>query len=191
MKKWAERRNSHCKTTSLFVGVHVGLWADSRYLVFHGGSGSTKEEIKTAVDNGVVKMNVDTGKSADLSCRTLLNALHPADTQFAYLAGIRACLIARCLFRSDLYLCRTLSTRRTITSRPKLATPRGLTSRTRRYIHRFDRDHKLIPDLQFYDPRVWVREGEKTLTERVKEACADLGNVSEWSFLALSAELLT
>ena len=41
------------------------------FLVFHGGSGSTKEEIKTAVENGVVKMNVDT------------------DTQFAYLCGIR------------------------------------------------------------------------------------------------------
>lgn len=41
------------------------------FLVFHGGSGSSKEEIKTAVENGVVKMNVDT------------------DTQFAYLAGIR------------------------------------------------------------------------------------------------------
>ena len=41
------------------------------FLVFHGGSGSTKDEIKTAVNNGVVKMNVDT------------------DTQFAYLAGIR------------------------------------------------------------------------------------------------------
>lgn len=27
------------------------------FLVFHGGSGSTKEEIKTAVENGVVKMN--------------------------------------------------------------------------------------------------------------------------------------
>ena len=43
----------------------------SRYLVFHGGSGSSKDEIKTAVENGVVKMNVDT------------------DTQFAYLCGIR------------------------------------------------------------------------------------------------------
>jgi fructose-bisphosphate aldolase class II len=41
------------------------------YLVFHGGSGSSAEEIKTGVNNGVVKMNVDT------------------DTQFAYLAGIR------------------------------------------------------------------------------------------------------
>jgi fructose/tagatose bisphosphate aldolase len=33
------------------------------FLVFHGGSGSTKEEIQTAVNNGVVKMNVDTGSS--------------------------------------------------------------------------------------------------------------------------------
>lgn len=32
------------------------------FLVFHGGSGSTKEEIQTAVDHGVVKMNVDTGQ---------------------------------------------------------------------------------------------------------------------------------
>ncbi len=29
-------------------------------LVFHGGSGSSAEEIATAVDNGVIKMNVDT-----------------------------------------------------------------------------------------------------------------------------------
>jgi fructose/tagatose bisphosphate aldolase len=33
----------------------------SSFLVFHGGSGSTKEEIQTAVNHGVVKMNVDTG----------------------------------------------------------------------------------------------------------------------------------
>jgi fructose-bisphosphate aldolase class II len=29
-------------------------------LVFHGGSGSSDEEIKEAVSNGVVKMNIDT-----------------------------------------------------------------------------------------------------------------------------------
>ena len=28
--------------------------------MFHGGSGSSAEEIATAVDNGVIKMNVDT-----------------------------------------------------------------------------------------------------------------------------------
>jgi len=42
------------------------------YLVMHGGSGSTEEEIKTAVSAGVVKMNVDT------------------DTQWAYWDGCRA-----------------------------------------------------------------------------------------------------
>ncbi|CDS03964.1 hypothetical protein LRAMOSA06919 [Lichtheimia ramosa] len=40
------------------------------FLVFHGGSGSTKEEIHEAVRNGVVKMNVDT------------------DTQWAYWDGL-------------------------------------------------------------------------------------------------------
>jgi fructose-bisphosphate aldolase class II len=40
----------------------LGLGADARPfdLVFHGGSGSTAEEIAAAVDYGVVKMNVDT-----------------------------------------------------------------------------------------------------------------------------------
>ena len=42
------------------------------YLVMHGGSGSTDEEIKTAVKAGVIKMNIDT------------------DTQWAYWDGLRA-----------------------------------------------------------------------------------------------------
>jgi len=41
------------------------------YLVMHGGSGSTAEEIGEAVSNGVIKMNVDT------------------DTQWAYWDGLR------------------------------------------------------------------------------------------------------
>ncbi|KAG2198823.1 hypothetical protein INT47_000739 [Mucor saturninus] len=41
------------------------------YFVFHGGSGSTHEEIKTALSFGVIKMNVDT------------------DTQWAYWHGLR------------------------------------------------------------------------------------------------------
>ncbi|KAJ7667479.1 hypothetical protein DFH06DRAFT_1280487 [Mycena polygramma] len=96
------------------------------YLVFHGGSGSTKEEIKTAVGHGVVKMNVDT------------------DTQFAYLAGIRDFV----LNKKD-YL------------HTQVGNPEGPDK----------------PNKKYYDPRVWVREGEKTLTVRVKEACTDLGNV--------------
>jgi fructose-bisphosphate aldolase class II len=41
------------------------------FLVFHGGSGSTKDEITRAVKAGVVKMNIDT------------------DTQWAYMEGFR------------------------------------------------------------------------------------------------------
>jgi len=41
------------------------------FFVFHGGSGSTKSEIKEAIQNGVVKMNIDT------------------DTQWAYWDGVR------------------------------------------------------------------------------------------------------
>jgi len=41
------------------------------FFVFHGGSGSTKEEISTALANGVVKMNIDT------------------DTQWSYWEGLK------------------------------------------------------------------------------------------------------
>lgn len=41
------------------------------------------------------------------------------------------------------------------------------------------------PNKKYYDPRVWVREGEKTLSARVKEACTDLGNVGEHDRLDL------
>lgn len=30
------------------------------------------------------------------------------------------------------------------------------------------------PNKKYYDPRVWVREGEKTMVTRVKEAMTDL-----------------
>ncbi|KAH9848293.1 fructose-bisphosphate aldolase [Lenzites betulinus] len=97
------------------------------FLVFHGGSGSTKDEIKTAVQNGVVKMNVDT------------------DTQFSYLAGIRDFVLGK----KDYLL-------------TQVGNPEGADK----------------PNKKYYDPRVWVREGEKTLSARVKEACTDLGNVA-------------
>ena len=47
------------------------------FLVFHGGSGSEKHEIATAVKNGVVKLNVDT------------------DTQWAYLTGHRDFILSK------------------------------------------------------------------------------------------------
>ena len=50
------------KTAQEAAASELGLGADAQPfdLVFHGGSGSTAEEIAAAVDYGVVKMNVDT-----------------------------------------------------------------------------------------------------------------------------------
>lgn len=89
------------------------------YLVFHGGSGSSQQEFNTAINNGVVKVNIDT------------------DTQFAYTEGIRDYMINK----KD-YL---------MTS---VGNPEG--------------DDK--PNKKFFDPRVWVREGEKTMSKRISEA---------------------
>lgn len=93
------------------------------FLVFHGGSGSSKSEITTAVKAGVVKMNVDT------------------DTQWAYMIGFRDYFAAKKDYLDT-----------------QVGNPEG--------------EDK--PNKKHYDPRVWVREGEKTMATRVKEAMKDL-----------------
>ncbi|KAF9120546.1 Fructose-bisphosphate aldolase 1, partial [Mortierella sp. 14UC] len=97
------------------------------WFVFHGGSGSTEQDIATAVGLGVVKMNVDT------------------DTQWAYWAGIRNFYEAKKGYLQG-----------------QVGNPEGANK----------------PNKKFYDPRVWVREAEKTMVERVQQACKDLGNVN-------------
>lgn len=54
-----------------FVQEKFGLGEKPINFVFHGGSGSSLEEIREAIDYGVIKMNIDT------------------DLQYAYLEGIR------------------------------------------------------------------------------------------------------
>ncbi len=54
-----------------FVQEKFGTGEKPINFVFHGGSGSTLEEIREAIDYGVIKMNIDT------------------DLQFAYTEGIR------------------------------------------------------------------------------------------------------
>ncbi|CAG8464936.1 4866_t:CDS:2 [Acaulospora colombiana] len=95
------------------------------WLVFHGGSGSVKDEIREAVSYGVIKMNVDT------------------DTQWAYWEGIK-----NFYERKKGYL------------QSQVGNPEG--------------EDK--PNKKYYDPRVFIREAEKSMIERVKEACRDLGN---------------
>ncbi|KAI9893492.1 MAG: Fructose-bisphosphate aldolase 1 [Vezdaea aestivalis] len=92
------------------------------FLVFHGGSGSSKEEFREAISYGVVKVNLDT------------------DLQWAYLTGIRDYVLSK----KDYIM-------------TQVGNPDGADK----------------PNKKFFDPRVWVREGEKTMTIRVSEALKD------------------
>ncbi|ADY28485.1 class II fructose-bisphosphate aldolase [Cellulophaga lytica] len=95
--------------------------------VFHGGSGSTLEEIREAIGYGVIKMNIDT------------------DLQYAFLEGVRDYVMGK----KD-YL------------QSQIGNPEGAD----------------VPNKKFYDPRVWLREGEKTFSTRLKKAFEDLNNVN-------------
>ncbi|CDS06884.1 Putative Fructose-bisphosphate aldolase, classII [Lichtheimia ramosa] len=97
------------------------------FFVFHGGSGSSEEEIKTAVENGVIKMNVDT------------------DTQWAYWDGLKNYYESK---------------------KDYLQTQVG------------NPDGPGKPNKKYYDPRVFIREAEKSMAKRVQQACKDLGNVN-------------
>lgn len=91
--------------------------------VFHGGSGSTQEEIREAISYGVIKMNIDT------------------DTQWAYWIGLRDYYE-----KNKEYL------------QTQIGNPEGADK----------------PNKKKYDPRVILREGEKTLIARLQQAFVDL-----------------
>jgi len=93
------------------------------HFVFHGGSGSTREEIREAISYGAIKMNIDT------------------DMQWAYTEGIRDYM-----GNKSEYL------------KAQIGNPEGADK----------------PNKKFYDPRVWLREGEKTFVNRLKMAFEDL-----------------
>jgi fructose-bisphosphate aldolase, class II len=96
--------------------------------VFHGGSGSSPEEIKEAIGYGVIKMNIDT------------------DTQWAFWDGIRAYEA-----KNRGYL------------QGQIGNPEG--------------EDK--PNKKYYDPRVWIREGQKTLIARLEVAFSDLNCIGK------------
>ena len=106
-----------------YVEEKYGLGKKPLFFVFHGGSGSTREEIREAIGYGVIKMNIDT------------------DTQWATWNGVRAFEA-----RNHDYL------------QGQIGNPDG--------------EDK--PNKKYYDPRAWLREGEKSLIERMKVAFEDL-----------------
>jgi fructose-bisphosphate aldolase class II len=91
--------------------------------VFHGGSGSSREEIREAISYGVIKMNIDT------------------DTQWAYWIGVRDYYE-----KNKGYL------------QTQIGNPEGPDK----------------PNKKKYDPRVVLREGEKTMIARLQVAFEDL-----------------
>lgn len=95
--------------------------------VFHGGSGSSLEEIREAIGYGVIKMNIDT------------------DLQFAFTQGIREYMIKYAEYIDT-----------------QVGNPEG----------------DDLPNKKYYDPRKWLREGERTFKERLEQAFKDLNNVN-------------
>jgi fructose-bisphosphate aldolase class II len=95
--------------------------------VFHGGSGSSREEIREAIGYGAIKMNIDT------------------DMQWAFWDGVRGYYK-----KNEGYL------------QGQIGNPDG--------------DDK--PNKKYYDPRVWLREGEKVFVARLKEAFEDLNCIN-------------
>ncbi|QED36218.1 class II fructose-bisphosphate aldolase [Antarcticibacterium arcticum] len=115
------------KNSQEFVSEKFGVGNNHIDFVFHGGSGSTLEEIREGISYGVIKMNIDT------------------DLQYAFTEGIRDYMSGK----KD-YL------------QGQIGNPEGPDS----------------PNKKHYDPRVWLREGEKTFIARLKKAFEDLNNVN-------------
>ncbi|MGX1928990.1 class II fructose-bisphosphate aldolase [Flagellimonas sp. 2504JD4-2] len=115
------------KNSQEFVSEKYGVEHNHIDFVFHGGSGSSLEEIRESIGYGVIKMNIDT------------------DLQYAFLAGVRDYVQDK-----SGYL------------QAQIGNPDG--------------DDQ--PNKKFYDPRVWLREGEKSFVDRLKQAFEDLNNVN-------------
>ncbi|MGL6005946.1 class II fructose-bisphosphate aldolase, partial [Aeromonas sobria] len=110
-----------------YVSEKFALPAKSLDFVFHGGSGSTLEEIRESISYGVVKMNIDT------------------DTQWATWEGL-----LKFYQKNEAYL------------QGQLGNPEGADK----------------PNKKFYDPRVWLREGQTSMIKRLEQAFADLNAIN-------------
>ena len=115
------------KNSQEYISKKFNVEHNSIDFVFHGGSGSSVDEIREAIDYGVIKMNIDT------------------DMQYAYMSGVRDYFI-----KNMDYL------------KSQIGNPEG----------------EEIPNKKYYDPRKWIREGEKSFVERLSKAFHDLNNVN-------------
>jgi fructose-bisphosphate aldolase class II len=114
------------RDSQAYVSEKHGVPANTLNFVFHGGSGSSLEEIRESIDYGVIKMNIDT------------------DTQWATWEGVK-----NYYTENEAYL------------QGQIGNPKG--------------DDQ--PNKKYYDPRVWLREGQSGMVTRLEKAFADLNAV--------------
>jgi fructose-bisphosphate aldolase class II len=116
------------KNSQEYIRQHFNIQSATPVnFVFHGGSGSSREEIREAITYGAVKMNIDT------------------DMQWAFWDGIRGFYEGKKAYLQG-----------------QIGNPDG--------------EDK--PNKKFYDPRVWLREAEKSFVTRLKLAFEDLDCVN-------------
>jgi len=115
------------KNSQEYIQKKYNTEANPINFVFHGGSGSTVEEIREAITYGVIKMNLDT------------------DMQFAFTEGVRDYILDK-----QEYI------------KKQIGNPEG----------------EELPNKKYYDPRKWLREGEKTFVTRLKKSFEDLNNIN-------------
>ncbi|AWB65623.1 class II fructose-bisphosphate aldolase [Saccharobesus litoralis] len=117
------------KNSQAYVKQKHNLTAEPLNFVFHGGSGSSPEEITEAIGYGVIKMNIDT------------------DTQWASWQGVH-----------QYYL----------ENKGYLQTQIG------------NPDDPEAPNKKYYDPRVWLRKLEMSMSERLNLAFAELNCIERY-----------
>jgi len=115
------------KNSQDYIQKKFGTGPNPVNFVFHGGSGSSREEIREAISYGAVKMNIDT------------------DIQWAFWEGIKNFYESK----KD-YL------------QGQIGNPEGADK----------------PNKKYYDPRVWLRSGEVTFVNRMKQAFEDLNCIN-------------
>ena len=115
------------KNSQEYVQEHFQTGEKPINFVFHGGSGSSQQEIREAISYGAIKMNIDT------------------DLQWALWEGIKNYYV-----KNEGFL------------QGQIGNPTGPDA----------------PNKKYYDPRVWLREGEKTFVARLKQAFEDLNAVN-------------
>jgi fructose-bisphosphate aldolase class II len=112
-----------------YCAEKFALPARALNFVFHGGSGSSAEEIAEAIGYGVIKMNIDT------------------DTQWAAWDGIRQYYLGK-----EAYL------------QGQIGNPDGDDA----------------PNKKYYDPRVWLRAMEESMSARLEQAFKDLNCIDRY-----------